>query len=159
MLSIDLMALIFCYIFYSLINFLGLNYNVISSDGDIYRVVSSLDSDEIKNVLVKKDNYPNTKNGNEISVDDFEMIGNRINLSNTNILDSYSNVNYEISVNNNQFVINKVENSSSGGKKAPTRGISASDTSTEHVSGVSDNTVYVNDFVSDYNYLKGLNYL
>ena len=137
-------------------NNIVLNYNVISSDGDIYRIASSLDSDEIKNVLVKKDNYPNTKNGNEISVDDFEMIGNSITLSNTNILDSYSNTNYEISINNNQFVINKIENNTP--RKAPIRGISASDTITEHASGISDNTVYVNDFTSDYNYLKGLNY-
>ena len=131
-----------------------LNYNIVGNSDNIYKFAYELDSDNIGNILIKKDNYSNSKD--EILVNNFEIVNSNINLVGIDNLDNYSTSEYNMVVNNNHFTITK--SNSTSGKKGPVRGISASDTITEHASGVDGTTVYVNDFTSDLNYLKGLNF-
>ena len=91
---------------------------------------------------------------------------------NTVDLSNFADSNYQVIVSNNKIIIKNLnepeeeeEPEDSGSKapsrgpsKAPTRGVVGSDTITEHASGSSGNTFYINDLVADKNYLRGLNF-
>lgn len=120
-----------------------LNYNI---DGtNVSAFIDTSDNDTLNNILVKDDDYVTT---------DLEL--NYYDIKNSNIdLSNYSNNKYNVSILKNKFILSQNGSSSFNG---PKRTISANDTISEHESGVSGTTVYVNDLISDYNYLKGLNY-
>ena len=144
-----------------------LNYDVVSESDEIYSFAYELDSDEGNNILIKKSDYEYTNSETDIVFTVFELIGDDINLSSITNLDEFVNDDYKVIVNNNQFVIEAISKSLEivdvqddiiPSSKAPNRSVVATDTITEHATGVSGTTVYINDFVSDYNYYKGLNF-
>ena len=140
-----------------------LDYDVTNDSDNIYKFAYELDNDKGDNILINVSDYQNTVSETDIIFDSFADINN---LDDT-LIDNFTNDDYKIIIDDGNFIIQakeiieepieeipKVDNTKSGGN----RSITANDTITEHASGVSGNTVYVNDFVSDKNYLTGLNY-
>lgn len=125
-----------------------INYDITSNSNDIYNFGYELNSDVTNNILIKRNNYSNSSSS--MSANSFEIVNNSINLLDISDLNNYSTSDYKLEIINNEFVISVKENNTSS-----TGGTS---TIVEHTSGVDGTTVYVNDFTSDLNYLRGLNY-
>ncbi len=97
-----------------------------------------------------------------------DAVDNKINSLNdiNNVLDKFSDDEYEFIFENEEVIINKkeevVNNSSSESNSKAVKGfgfsIVKSPAITLHDSGKVGNTVYINDLNSDLNYYKGLNY-
>lgn len=153
-------------------NNIMINSNIANNDFENYKFVYVSNNDEGTNILINKDNFKNSKDDINIKIDNFEIISDSINLINIENIDSYINEVYKLTIFDNKFVIKKVEivnnatNDDNDGKKSTDvqnktpikRNVVASDTITTHASGADGNTFYINDLISDYNYLKGLNY-
>ena len=144
-----------------------LNYEIVSESTDIYKFGYNLLSDEGNNILINNDNYESTKNKTDIIFELFDTDNDDIILTNSNVLDRYTNDNYKITIINNQFIIEKVEDLTEDTSnqdiplpsKAPSlKGVASSSSITEHISGIDGTTIYINDFTQDYNYFKGLNF-
>lgn len=138
-----------------------LNYNVDSSSENITKFANNTSSDELHNVLIKKDNYLNTTSNEPLSFSSFEIFNQNINLIDIENVDDYKNGNYIVEINDGEFSIKYdvptiiPKQGSLIPKKGP---IKAASSITEHASGVDGSTVYINDFTADYNYYKGLNF-
>ena len=142
-----------------------LNYDIVTPGVENYKFAYSLEEDKGSNILVKSDDYENTKEETDIVFGGFTSI-NSVDFS------SFADERYQVIVSNDKLVIkdlNEPEEEepekesgskapSRGGAKAATRGVVGSDTITEHASGASGNTFYINDLVADKNYMKGLNF-
>ena len=165
-------------------NNIVLNYNIESDSSNVYKFAYVLDSNTGTNILINRDDYDSVSSETDIVINYFSVVDDSIKLDDFVNLDDYANDDYKIVIDNNQFIIqeiapindsdsdeNTIDNDDDDKKdndtkeddnknlvKAGRRGITANDTITEHASGISGNTVYVNDFVSDKNYLTGLNY-
>ena len=147
-----------------------LDYNIKSKSENISKFVNSSNDDDISNILVKEDNYPISVNNSDIKVSSYKKTNNAN-------LDSFNNDLYEVSVVKDEFIIEEVTKNEEiveepvkkeevtkeptvkekSGRKS-VRGLSGVTQITEHNSGLDGTTLYVNDFVSDRNYLIGLNY-
>ncbi len=156
-------------------NNIVLNYDITTESENIYKFANTLDSDEGNNILIKNDDYDNTSSETDIVFAGFDNVNNNINLEN------YTNDDYLITVSDDVFkieevsLINENDNTESNendnqdnddnndsnivqGTIRGTKGISGATAITEHDSGVSGNTLYINDFTADKNYFKGLNF-
>ena len=142
-------------------NSIVLNYNINSASEDITKFANTTSSDELHNVLIKKDDYANTTSDETLSINSFEIFNHNINLLDIENLDNYKNGNYIVEINNDEFEIK--DNTPTITPKirslSPSKGpVRATSTITEHASGIDGTTVYVNDFTADYNYFQGLNF-
>ena len=140
-----------------------LDYNIEGESLDIYKFAYTLEDDNCNNILIKKDNYDNTGIETDISFYNYEIVDNNISLIDLDNLDNFETDNYKININNNIFVINKEEIIEEQEEiiqnvKGGNRSVISNDTIVEHTSGRDGNTLYINDLLSDYNYMKGLNY-
>ena len=118
----------------------------------------------INNALVKDDGYDLIKNNDNTNVENLNtyiVAGNILTVDNT-ILDTYKTSDYEIVVDGGEFSLNIIVPTNVGeDEEEPT--YTYTDTPGAsfipvHATGVDNNTVYVNDLDSDYNYYMGLNY-
>ena len=152
-------------------NNIVINSNIIGNALECYKFAYESIQDEGNNVLINKDDYDYSKDDISIEFANFEIVKEEISLIDIDDIDNYKNDTYKITTLNDKFVIEKIEtialetddknekDDTDIPIKAPVkRGVVASDTITEHASGSDGNTLYVNDFVADKNYLKGLNY-
>ena len=152
-------------------NNIVINSNIIGNALECYKFAYESIQDEGNNILINKDDYDYSKDDISIEFANFEIVKEEISLIDIDDIDNYKNDTYKITTLNDKFVIEKIEtialetddknekDDTDIPIKAPVkRGVVASDTITEHASGSDGNTLYVNDFVADKNYLKGLNY-
>ena len=150
-----------------------INSNILNDVSDSYKFVYESIDDEGNNILINKDKYNNSKDDTNISIANYEIANDSINLIDINDIDSYANDTYKIVILNDRFVIEKIEtepvnqdtdddekddNDNIPDKEPVKRLAVVSDTITEHASGSDGNTFYINDLTADKNYLKGLNY-
>ena len=154
-----------------------LNYDVTGENSTIYKFAYQLDGDTGSNILINQSDYQNTDSETDIVFSSFTDVNDILNL------DDFGNDDFKVNVIDNVIVIEPIvvleelpeepestnddkedDNNKNDDKdasintKSGTRGIVASDTITENPSGISGTTAYINDFTSDYNYLKGLNF-
>ncbi|MBR7042468.1 MAG: hypothetical protein IKI04_03095, partial [Bacilli bacterium] len=142
-----------------------INNNITSDSTDIYNFAYLLDDDNGINILIWDNNYDSTNGTTDITFNTFDKV------SDIDSLENYSNDNYKLVIvdeyivieSNSENVVNKVDDDDTNGgsslpSKAPSRGVVAGDTITEHASSASGNTFYINDLIADKNYFNGLNY-
>ena len=136
-----------------------LNYDINSESDNTYAFAYSTTNDEGTNILIKDSDYDNTNSATDLVFNSFDRVDNKINVSN------YELDNYKISVSDNTFIIEYEEPQEEiipepsnepkrGGAKGPVSG----STITEHATGRDGTTLYINDLIADYNYMKGLNF-
>lgn len=131
-------------------------------EGEVSKVISNISLDNMKDV-----DFSNEKIKNHYIIKDGKIYLNDNIISNDNLI-SILNENiendYYWEFENNEYVLKryvKQENNNVSNNRIrdfsfsiKTSGASIS----THASGLDGNTFYINDFDSDYNYLKGLNY-
>ena len=103
----------------------------------------------------KDDYYQMVNDETSILINTFTVEDNNIIISDDGILDNYSDNLYDVSLLNDDFVLNIKENLKVKSiKQVPSR----SQAYQEHASGIDGNIVYINDLTMDYDYYMGLNY-
>ena len=148
-----------------------INSKISGNVNETYKFIYESVNDEGSNILINKDDYKLSNSNIDFNINSFEFINDTISLINIENIDNYTNDDYKLTILNDKFVIEKIEtilednnvnndeDSTDVINKVPAkRNVVASDTITEHASGSDGNTLYINDLISDYNYLKGLNY-
>ena len=108
----------------------------------VYNVAQSSSNDNYTNVVTNPTSYNNFSNAS-YSINTFTVNGNNISYSQ---LSSLSNSDYEIIINNSQFLIQEKATQATN------------PTSTEHATGREGNTIYLNNLDADFGFYSGLNY-
>lgn len=134
-----------------------LKSDINSSNDNISTLINEANNTEVTNLLIKKDTYDIIKNNNtkSLSVDYFKIVGSNIELDNKESIHKYSNDDYNIRINNDTFILS----SKNAKRLLKSNKRLASVLFEEHKSEITEDTIYINDLDSDYNYYTGLNYV
>ena len=107
--------------------------------------INTFESTRLSNVYIVKNSLNTTNSAGTLSVNTINSVSDL----NTTELNNLSSTYVRVSLDNDgNLKINRIVTSSSNNHDDPNA----------HISGTSDGVVYVNDYVSDYDYYVGLNY-
>ena len=135
-----------------------LNTSFESSDSDNKIIAYNLNNTKINYLLSKEDIYADYETNNESSIDNsykYKISGGKIVDYDTSILDNFATDTLMVSINKENISFVSKDTLITTTDLSPTETL----TFTLNESGISDNTVYINDLEADWNYYESKNYV